>query len=54
MPYVWDEPTKAPRLTVIAPGGLSSIYDMAILKEGNQSINSIPLDASLHCQVIYI
>ena len=36
MPYVWDEPTKAARLTVVAPGGLSSIYDMSILKEGNQ------------------
>lgn len=35
MPYVWDEPTKPPRLTVIAPGGLSSVYDMTILKEGN-------------------
>lgn len=36
MPYVWDEPAKPARLTVIAPGGASSSYDMATLKEGNQ------------------
>lgn len=36
MPYVWDEPTKPARLTVIAPGGASASYDMTTLKEGSQ------------------
>jgi vacuolar protein sorting-associated protein 13D len=36
VPYVWDEPTRGGRLTVIAPGGASSAYDMTTLKEGNQ------------------
>lgn len=36
VPYVWDEPTKPTRLTVVAPGGASASYDMTTLKEGNQ------------------
>ena len=36
MPYVFDEPTKPARLTILGPGGASASYDMTTLKEGTQ------------------
>lgn len=31
VPYAWDQPTGPPKITVIAPGGISRTYDMNAL-----------------------
>lgn len=31
IPYAWDQPTEAPVLHVVAPGGVSCVYDMNCL-----------------------
>lgn len=28
VPYAWDEPTQAPLITIVAPGGVSNTYDI--------------------------
>lgn len=34
VPYVWDEPTQPCQVTLVAPGGASSTYDMNQLGPG--------------------